>query len=128
MPRSPCAVWLAGLKKGTLLLFDRGYFSFALFDELQELGLWWISRYAYNATFKILHICYQGDGVLDAIVYLGVHRTGQAKYPVRLVRFWVKGQLYTYVTNVLDPQMLSLADIARLYARRWDIELAFRLR
>lgn len=118
---------LAGLEKATLLLFDRGYFCFALFDELTERGLWWISRYCYNATFEVLHICYQGDGVFDAIVYLGVHRSGQAKYPVRLVRFWVKGKLYTYLTNVLDPHQLPLADIARLYARRWDIELAFRL-
>ena len=34
-------------------------------------------------------------------------------------------QLRCYLTNVLDPHMLSLAEIARLYARRWDIELAF---
>ncbi len=27
---------------------------------------------------------------------------------------------------MLDPAVLSIGDIARLYARRWDIELAFR--
>jgi IS4 transposase len=30
-----------------------------------------------------------------------------------------------YLTNVFDPPQLSLADIARLYARSFDIELAF---
>jgi hypothetical protein len=30
-----------------------------------------------------------------------------------------------YLTNVLDPRQLSLIEIAQLYARRWDIELAF---
>jgi hypothetical protein len=28
---------------------------------------------------------------------------------------------------VLDPRILPLAEVVRLYARRWDIELAFRL-
>jgi hypothetical protein len=29
--------------------------------------------------------------------------------------------------NVLDPAVLSVADVVGLYARRWDIELAFRV-
>lgn len=39
---------------------------------------------------------------------------------------WWKGKQYRYLTNVLDPARLPLSDVARLYARRWDIELAFR--
>jgi IS4 transposase len=41
------------------------------------------------------------------------------------VRFHDGTQLRSYLTNVLDPRQLCLPDIARLYARRWDIELAF---
>jgi hypothetical protein len=37
------------------------------------------------------------------------------------------GTEYQYITSVLDPQKLSILDIARVYARRWDIELAFKL-
>lgn len=118
---------LASVQAGALILFDRGYFSFAILDELSRRGLWWISRYANNATYQVAHICYQGDGVLDAIVYLGVSRSDQAKYAVRLIQFWSRGKQYRYLTNVLDPARLSLAEVAALYARRWDIELAFRL-
>lgn len=118
---------LAELSAGVLLLFDRGYLSFPWFDELTERGLWWISRYANEATFQVRHILYQGDGVLDAIVWLGRYRADRAKYPVRLVQFYQRGHWHRYLTNVLDPQQLPLADIARLYARRWDIELAFCL-
>ena len=78
---------LEGLQAGTLLLFDRGYLSFPWFDELTELGLWWISRYANHASLQVRHILYQGDGVLDAIVWLGRFRADRAKYPVRLVQF-----------------------------------------
>ena len=116
---------LEGLQQGTLLLFDRGYLSFPWFDELTDRGLYWISRYANHASMQVRHILYQGDGVLDAIVWLGAHRADRARHPVRLVQFYHHGRLHRYLTNVLDPQQLSLADIARLYARRWDIELAF---
>jgi Transposase DDE domain len=116
---------LEGVQAGTLLLFDRGYLSFAWFDELTERQWWWISRYANHASYQVRHILYQGDGVLDAIVWLGRYRADRAKYPVRLVQFYHRGQLHRYLTNVLDPSQLSLADLVRLYARRWDIELAF---
>ncbi len=118
---------LEGLQAGTLLLFDRGYLSFPWCDELTECQLWWISRYANHASMQVRHLLYQGDGVLDAIVWLGKYRADRAKYPVRLVQFYHHGRLHRYLTNVLDPRQLSLADIARLYARRWDIELAFCL-
>lgn len=118
---------LADLEAGVLLLFDRGYLSFPWFDELTERGLWWISRYANHATMQVRHVFYQGDGVLDAIVWLGRYRADRARYAVRLVQFYQNGHLHRYLTNVLDPEQLSLSDIATLYARRWDIELAFTL-
>lgn len=115
------------VQAGALLLFDRGYLSFALFDTLTARGIWWISRYAKKVSYQVSHICYQGDGVLDAIVYLGVHRADQAKYAVRLLSFWRQGKHYRYLTNVLDPRVLPLSEVVSLYARRWDIELAFRV-
>jgi hypothetical protein len=116
---------LEGLQVGTLLLFDRGYLSFPWFDEWTERKLWWISRYANHASMQVRHVFSRGDGVLDAIVWLGKYRADRAKDPVRLVQFYHQGRLHRYLTNVLDPSQLSLADIARLYARRWEIELAF---
>jgi hypothetical protein len=35
----------------------------------------------------------------------------------------VGSSTHTYLTNVLDPTILPLHEIARLYARRWDIEM-----
>jgi len=37
------------------------------------------------------------------------------------------GQERSYRTNVLDPEVLPIREVAELYARRWDIELAFKL-
>ncbi|MEA4909761.1 MAG: transposase, partial [Anaerolineaceae bacterium] len=36
-----------------------------------------------------------------------------------------KGRWFRYLTNVLDPHMLSAADLAALYQQRWRIEDAF---
>ncbi len=115
------------VQAGALLLFDRGYFSFELFDTLTARQIWWISRYGNRASYQIKHVCYQGDGVLDAVVWLGTYRSDQARSPVRLLSFWWQGKHYQYLTNVLDPHRLPLAEVVQLYARRWDIELAFRL-
>jgi len=44
---------------------------------------------------------------------------------VRLVRFRIHGVIRHSITNVRDPHLLPLQEIARLYVRRWDIELGF---
>lgn len=72
------------------------------------------------------HLLYQADGVFDALVYLGRQRSDRASEVVRLVCFRLGKQRFSYLTNVLDPAPLSIADIARLYSRRWDIAVAFR--
>lgn len=117
---------LSALAKGTLLLFDLGYFSFPWLDELSQAGYWYITRQRAKTRYQVVHILYQADGVFDALVYLGVHSSDRAGQVVRLVCFRLGSQQYCYLTNVLDPAALPIVDIARLYGRRWDIELAFR--
>ena len=117
---------LSGLATGSLLLFDLGYFSFPWLDELTQLGHWYVTRQRAKTRYQVVHILYQADGVFDALVYLGVHSSDRAGQLVRLVCFRLGSQQYCYLTNVLDPAALAIVDIARLYARRWDIELAFR--
>jgi len=117
---------LAGLRAGTLLLFDLGYFSFAWFDDLTRMGHFWISRWRYRTSYEIIHILVQRDGYLEALVWLGAFRADRAAFAVRLIQIRHQGQWQRYLTNVLDPCQLSGAEVVRLYARRWDIELAFR--
>lgn len=69
---------------------------------------------------------YRQREVLDALVWLGTGQK-QARHLVRLVRLSDGVGVRRYLTNGCDPQVLSLAEVAQLYARRWDIELAFRL-
>ena len=118
--------FLQGLSEGSLLLFDLGYFSFGFFDTLTQRRLWWVSRYRENTSYSIAHVFYRQREVLDALVWLGAGQK-QARHLMRLVRMGDGTGVRMYLTNICDPHMLSLGDVAQLYARRWDIELAFRL-
>lgn len=115
------------LPPGSLVLADLGYFGFAWFDDLTELGHFWVSRLRAKTSFRLLHVYYQQGETLDAVIWLGKHRADQAAHAVRLVQFPVKGVLHQYITNVRDPQQLSLYEVAVLYHRRWDFELALKM-
>ena len=118
---------VSGLAEGTLLLFDLGYYAFEWFDDLTRQGIAWVSRVRSNGSFEIKHVLISREGYSEALAWMGAYRTDRAAFLVRLICFRYQGRWYRYVTNVLDPAKLSGADVARLYARRWDIELAFRL-
>lgn len=118
---------LAHLQAGALILADLGYFGFAWFDDLTDAGCWWISRLRAKTSFTVVHTVYDDGTTVDGLIFLGAYRADRAKHAVRLVRFQGGKTTYQYLSNVMDPAVLSLFDIARLYARRWDIELAFKL-
>ena len=116
-----------GLPQNSLILADMGFFGFKWFDQLTEAKIWWISRFRHKTTFEVIHTFYQDGDLFDGIIWLGRYRADKAAHAVRLVTFTVGQTHHRYLTNVLDPKQLSLHDIAVLYARRWDIELAFKL-
>lgn len=118
---------LAELPPRSLILTDLGYFGFAWFDDLTEGGYYFVSRLREKSSYRVHHPFYARGETLDALVFLGAHAPDRMKHAVRLVQFRVGQKLHRYVTNVLDPRQLPPAEIARLYARRWDIEMAFQL-
>lgn len=128
-PQANCKVEICSLLEGlpqfSLLLFDLGYFCFAWFDYLTQMRYWFVCRLREKTTYQLVHTFYRYEGILDALVWLGSSHGARAGHLVRLVRFYDGQDLRCYLTNVLDPHQLSVADVARLYARRWDIELAF---
>lgn len=118
---------LEGLSRGTLILADLGFFAFRWFDDLTDAGHFWISRSRAKATVTVLHTLYHDGDTLDQLVWLGAYRADKAQHVVRRVQYRHGEALRCYLTNVLDPQQLTIHDIAVLYARRWDIEMAIQL-
>lgn len=117
---------VSALPKGALVLADLGYFGFEWFDWLTDQQLWWVSRLREKTSYTIVHTFYEQADTKDQLIWLGAYRADQAAHAVRLVQFRLGATLHRYLTNVLEPARLPILEIARLYARRWDIELAFK--
>jgi len=118
---------LEHLQRGALILMDMGFFSFPWFDQLTQEGYYWITRLHQKASYEVLHTYYQRGDTFDGLIGLGAYRADRARYVVRLITFRVGETSYRYITNVLNPRLLSMHEVAVLYARRWDIEMAFKL-
>jgi putative transposase len=136
-----------------LLLFDLGYFSYHLFDRIEQNGGFFLTRLKKNANPLLVSALrvWRGQSVdivgrrlqeilpllqrevLDAEVevvftkrtYAG-HRT-RARRTFRLIaiRNAETGEYHTYLTN-LPPDRLDAEEVSRIYAMRWQIEILFK--
>jgi putative transposase len=139
--------------QGRLLLFDLGYYSYWLFDRIDQQGGWFISRLKSNTNPRIVatNRLWRGRAVpvvgerlqdflgklerdiLDVVVevrvprrvYRGKSRRVRRTFRVVGVRNDVDGTYHLYITNV-PADVLSAEDVSAVYATRWSVELLFR--
>ncbi len=139
--------------KGRLLLFDLGYFRYALFAAIAQQGGFFLTRLKDNANPLLLrlHRSHRGRAlaveglrlhdirsrlcraVLDAEAeicfrrrkYAGRRKTATMR--VRIVGLWDEQHsvYHWYITN-LPVAKVKAEEIGKLYAARWTIELLFR--
>jgi hypothetical protein len=117
----------AVLPPGTLVLFDLGFYAFPFFDWLSEHQVSFLSRARPVGTYQITHKHTDTPTRHDYQVQFGQYHSNPCRQPMRLIEVQVKGKWYRYLTNVLDPTILSIDDVVALYACRWRIEEAFLL-
>jgi len=113
------------LGSGNLLIFDLGYFSFPLFDQITKSFNWFICPLRKRTSYKVAAKGVQTDLYRESIIELGAHTSDRAEHPVRLVELKIGKTWYPYITNMTDPRQLSAHAIWRLYQERWSIEQAF---
>ena len=120
---------VASLPRGSLVLLDRGYLSFELYDDLTDAAAWVVTRLREAITFTTTHVLTDAEGVIDELGFLGGYRADRGKHLLRRITITTPGEPvpFRYLTNVCDPVVLSPDQIVHLYGRRWDIETAFRL-
>lgn len=118
---------LAWLPTDSLLVFDLGYFAFTFFDQLSAAGSWFVTRLRDKTSYTVQQVLLDRPQVRDQIVLLGKYRSNPSTYPVRLIEVFVDGAWRQYLTNVLDPQRLSVLEVVAMYEQRWHIESAFAL-
>lgn len=119
------ALLLNLLSAQTLILLDRGFYHFLFFQQLIDQNVHFITRLKTKASIKYLKN-FSGDyGVKDRLIQLGTGRGGAPILTLRLIEIKFGQTVYSYITSVLDPQVLPPYIVADLYRRRWRIEEAF---
>lgn len=129
---------LRSLLPGMLLLADRGFFSYALWDKARATGadlLWRIKSNAVLPVEKRSH-----DGSFASHIYPGTkaRRNDTDGIAVRVVEYTLASRdtdtdtgddtaerTYRLMTTITDPHAAPAAELAQLYTQRWEIETAF---
>lgn len=119
------------LKNGEIVVFDKAYLDFVHLYDLDERGVFWVSRSKDNMQYRVvrkLDTTSHRSILRDEIIELtGVHtKTTYPKY-LRLVEAVIKVDgkdvVMTFVTNNMD---WSAWTVAELYRARWEIEVFFK--
>jgi hypothetical protein len=109
----------------TLLLLDRGFYHFSFWLKLIEADIHLITRLKKGAAIQVERVFTESYDLRDSLVRLG---SGTAKTPfitLRLIEVRSGKTWHSYLTSVLEPQVLPPYVVADLYRRRWRIEEAF---
>jgi IS4 transposase len=119
------------IEAGATYVFDKGYYHFAWWKKINDIGAFFVTRTKVNTSFRMTRRRYVrkiiGDGfriIDDAEVTLT--SKGDSRLPIPLRRIRVKrdkGGTITLITNDLERPAV---EIAALYKGRWQIELLFR--
>ena len=118
---------LQSIEPRTLLLLDRGFYDFQFFADLIAQESHFITRPKSNTKVEVVRWLSSTDTVQDMLVHLGTGQNGTPILTVRLVQVRFEREWYSYVTSVLDPEILPPFVVADLYRRRWRIEDAFNI-
>jgi hypothetical protein len=109
----------------TLLLLDRGFYHFCFWQQLVEQGTHFITRLKKGAAYQLEQVFSDTYGLRDRKIQMGY---GTEKHPyvnLRLIEIRVGTTWHSYLTSVLEPQVLPPYVVADLYRRCWRIEEAF---
>lgn len=139
--------------KDRLLLFDLGYYRYQLFDRIDRQGGYFISRLKENANPLITAVLgvagakglpLVGERLQDVLgrlrretldlrvrvefrrrAYCGSRSGAAREFRLVGVRDAITGDYHLYVTNV-PSERLEAAEVAAVYAARWQVELLFK--
>ena len=114
---------------GSIVAIDRGYTDFQWYNQLNNKGIFFVTRLKSNASYKVVkrHPVLKNKGLTSdqTIILTGI---GAAKdCPIQLRRIGYRdqqtGKQYVFLTNHFKLAAKTIADI---YKARWQVELFFK--
>ena len=123
---------VAALQPGMLCLADRGFTAHPLFSAAAATGAALLWRAKNNAALPVLEPLPDGSFVSELVATPDKYRREDV-LPVRVVEYTIDDEgrpgatdtTYRLLTTILDPTQAPAAELAALYAQRWEIESIF---
>jgi len=115
--------------EGSILIMDKGHTDYAWYKELNNRGIFFVTRLRSNAQYQVLarHNTSQHPSVTsDQRIRLSAKKWRELDIPeLRRVGYRdpETGKHYVFLTNHFD---LSAKTIAAIYKDRWQVELFFK--
>ena len=119
----------AGIKSGEIVLFDKGYVDFEHLQDLEERGVFWVTRAKDNLAYEVvgaMPVSNDPKILRDEIIQLSNPKQAAPELMRRVVALVeVDGEEreMVFLTNNLTWSPRSVAD---LYRCRWQIEVFFK--
>ena len=126
---------LRSLLPGMLLLADRGFFSYSLWNKAAGTGADLLWRMKSNAVLPVEKR--YSDGSFASHIYPDpkARRRNAQGIAVRVVQYTLAPDTtdtadaaersYRLITTITDPAAAPADELAQLYTQRWEIETAF---
>lgn len=116
----------ANIAAGEIVVFDKAYVDFEHLLDLNQRGIWWVTRAKDNMVFRVIRNHSKGHEniIKDQIIELKGRQKGmQLRRIEARVEVDGKWRIMVFITNNFAWSPRSVCD---LYRRRWDIEVFFK--
>ena len=118
------------LKPGMLVLADRGFYGFRLWQQAAATGADLLWRVKTNLKPEHLETLADGSWLAQIKPTSGPNRRATPPLRVRVVDYTIDDGrdnpvAYRLLTTILDPTEASAEDLAVTYGQRWEIENTF---
>lgn len=116
---------LTELRSGMLLLADRGFYGFELWQAARATGADLLWRMRKSAALPVVQVL--ADGSYLSTVHTERDRKSRRNpVVVRVIEYTLAhtgdAGVYRLLTTLLDPEQAPAKDMAALYSQRWEIE------
>lgn len=128
---------MASLLENDVVVYDRGYFSYAMLYEHTTKGIHPIFRIKAKASCAIDEFIASSeiDKVVKIIPSKQVKTGLCEKYPgincepisIRVVKYTAAGTTYVLGTTLMDQQVYSIEDLSDVYHSRWGVEELYKI-
>lgn len=118
------------LTPGVLMLADRGFYGFRLWEQAAATGADLLWRVKTNLRPRHVETLADGTWLARIIPTSGTNRAKAAPLTVRVIDYTIDDgrqnpEQYRLLTTILDPVDASAEELAAVYSERWEIENTF---